>query len=210
MENRQRRASTRPSLLQSIRVLEDHMHRMPCFLVLAVASAVSSSRLLGQAKWTDAQKIANAVTAAPSFISEKATIEEWRDGKAVTLRASSSGWTCMPTDPAKEGNEPMCLDEEWTSFMHAHSTKATPHVKRVGVGYMIAPGGAPTSNTDPFAKQATPDNEWAYDPPHVMLLVTDPRELKGMPTKRQSGGPWVMWAGRPYAHVMVPLAPATK
>jgi hypothetical protein len=188
-------------------LLEDHMHCRLGVLVLVGASAAASNRALGQATWTEAQKIANAVTAAPSFISEKATIEEWQNGKAVTLRAGTNEWTCMPTNPAKEGNEPMCVDEEWKSFMRALSTRATPHIKRVGVGYMIAPGGAPVSNTDPFAKTATPDNEWAYDPPHVMLLVTDPHELEGIPTKRQSGGPWVMWAGTPYAHVMVPLAP---
>jgi hypothetical protein len=75
---------------------------------------------------------------------------------------------------------------------------------------MIAPGGAPGSNTDPFAKAATPTNEWGYDPPHVMLLVTDIHELEGIPTKRQSGSTWVMWAGTPYAHLMVPLASPTK
>lgn len=186
------------------------MHRMLSFLVLVVGSAAAANRALGQTQWTDAQKIANAVTAAPSFISEKATIVEMQDGKAVTLRAGTNGWTCTPTNPAQEGNEPICLDDEWTSFMHALRTKATPHVKRVGIGYMIAPGGAPVSNTDPFAKQATPANEWGYDPPHVMLLVTDPHELEGIPTKRQSGGPWVMWAGTPYAHIMVPLAPPQK
>jgi hypothetical protein len=186
------------------------MHRTLAFLVLALASAVSADRALGQAKWTDAQKIANAVTAAPPFISQKAAIMEWQNGKPVTLRAGTNGWTCVPTDPAKEGNEPMCLDDEWMSFMNALRTKTTPHARRVGVAYMTAPGGAPGSNTDPFAKEATPDNEWGYDPPNVMLLVTDPHELEGIPTKRQSGGPWVMWAGTPYAHIMVPLAPPKK
>ncbi len=186
------------------------MRRTLSFLGLVFVSAVSPHRVLGQANWTDAQKIANAVTAAPSFISQNATIMEWQNGKPVTLRAGTNGWTCTPTNPAREGNEPMCVDDEWMSFMNALKTKATPHLKRLGVGYMIAPGGAPGSNTDPFAKAATPDNEWSYDPPHVMVLVTDPHELEGMPTKRQSGGPWVMWAGTPYAHVMVPLAPPKK
>jgi len=184
------------------------MHRSLSLLVLVFVSVASANRMLGQASWTDAQKIANALTAAPVFISEHATIIDWQNGKAVTLRAGSNGWTCAPTNPAKEGNQPMCLDDEWMAFMTALNTKATPHVQRVGVAYLIAPGGAPGSNTDPFADQATPDNEWGYDPPNVMLLVTDPHELRGLPTKRQRGGPWVMWAGTPYAHVMVPLAPA--
>ncbi|HYK82160.1 MAG TPA: hypothetical protein VEU55_03370 [Gemmatimonadales bacterium] len=183
---------------------------MVSLLVLAFLSAVSADRVLGQAQWTDAQKIANAMTAAPSFISGNATIMEWQNGKAVTLRAGTNGWTCVPTNPAREGNEPMCLDDEWMSFMDALKAKAAPHVKRLGVGYMTAPGGAPGSNTDPFAQAATPDNEWGYDPPHVMLLAPDHHELQGIPTKRQSGGPWVMWAGTPYAHLMVPLVPPQK
>lgn len=186
------------------------MHRTLSFLVFVLVSAVSPHRVLGQAKWTDAQKIANAMTAAPSFISQDATIMEWQNGKWVTLRAGPNGWTCTPTNAAREGNEPMCVDSEWMSFMNALRSKATPQVKHVGVGYMIAPGGAAGSNTDPFAKEPTPDNEWGYDPPHVMVLVTDPHELEGMPTKRQNGGPWVMWAGTPYAHIMVPLAPPKK
>jgi hypothetical protein len=94
-------------------------------LVLVFVTAASAGRLPGQAKWTDAQKIANALTAAPSFISEKATIVEMQNGKAVTLRAGTNGWTCMPTNPANEGNEPMCVDEEWMAFMQALETK--PH-----------------------------------------------------------------------------------
>jgi hypothetical protein len=181
------------------------MHRWLSGFVLAFASAVSSEQVLAQAKWTDAQKIANAMTAAPSFISEKAAIVEMQNGKPVTLRAGSNGWTCMPTNPAKEGNEPICMDDEFMSFMHAVQTKAAPQVKRVALSYMIAPGAPPGSNTDPYAKKATPDNEWGYDGQHVMVVVTDPHALQGIPTKRQSGGPWVMWAGTPYAHLMVPF-----
>jgi hypothetical protein len=181
------------------------MHRTLSLFGLVFISALLADRVLGQTGWTNAQKIANAATAAPSSISEHATIMEWQNDKAVTLRAGTNGWTCMPTNPAKEGNQPMCVDEEWMSFLNAFKTKTAPHVKRLGVGYMTAPGGGSASNTDPFAKVATPDNEWGYDPPHVMLLVADPHELEGIPTKRQSGGPWVMWAGTAYAHIMVPV-----
>src|SRR5438876_12229277 len=54
-------------------------------------------------------------------------------------------------------------------------TQGTPQIAREGTGYMTAPGGSYGSNTDPFASKATPDNEWGYDCPHVMLLVPDPR-----------------------------------
>ncbi len=189
------------------------MRRALPLLMLALASAVSADRVIAQAKPTTAQKIANAMSAAPSSISEKATIMDWpatEGGNMVTLRAGTNGWTCLPDFPATEGDDPMCVDDQWMSFMNALMTKASPHVTRAGIGYMTAPGGGYGSNTDPFATKATPDNEWGYDPPHVMLLVTDSRQLEGMPTKRQSGGPWVMWTGTPYVHIMVPLTSPKK
>ncbi len=189
------------------------MRRVSLLLVLALAAAVSAGRVVAQAKPTNAQKIANAMSAAPSSLSEQATIMDWpatEGGSMVTLRAGTNGWTCLPDFPATQGDDPMCVDDQWMSFMNALMTKATPHITRVGVGYMAAPGGGYGSNADPFATKATPDNEWGYDPPHVMLLVPDSSGLTGMPTKRQSGGPWVMWTGTPYAHVMVPLTSSRR
>ena len=60
----------------------------------------------------------------------------------------------------------------------------------------------------------TADNDWGYDPPHVMIVEPSPDALKGLPTSRSSGA-WVMWAGTPYAHIMAPVgskppAPAKK
>jgi hypothetical protein len=104
----------------------------------------------------------------------------------------------------------MCVDDQWMSFMGAMMTKATPKVSHAGVAYMTAPGGAWGSNTDPYASKAAKDNEWGFDPPHLMLLVTDQASLEGMSASRQNGGPWVMWKGTPYAHIMVPLASPKK
>lgn len=36
-----------------------------------------------------------------------------------------------------------------------------------------------------------------------MIVVPNPDALKGLPTERTSGGPFVMFAGTPYAHMMV-------
>jgi hypothetical protein len=43
------------------------------------------------------------------------------------------------------------------------------------------------------------------DPPHIMVVVPDPKVLQGMPTKRSTTQPWVMFAGTPYAHIMIPV-----
>jgi hypothetical protein len=189
------------------------MQRVFTLLVLASVLPGLAEPAIAQAKRTEAQKIANAVRAAPASISAKATIMDWpaaEGGKMETLRAGTNGWTCLPDFPATRGDDPMCVDDQWMSFMNALSTKTTPQVVREGIGYMIAPGGSYGSNTDPFATKPTPENEWGYDPPHLMLLVRDPRALEGIPTKRESGVPWVMWTGTPYAHIMVPLPSPTR
>jgi len=94
--------------------------------------------------------------------------------------------------------------------MDAMMSKTNPTVTGTGIGYMIASGGSYGSNKDPFADKATADNDWGYDPPHIMLLFADPNSIKAIPTTRQSGGPWVMWSGTPYAHVMVPVTSPKK
>jgi len=71
---------------------------------------------------------------------------------------------------------------------------------------MLAPGGAWGSNSDPYGMKETADNHWGHHQPHLMILVPDPKALAGTPTDPASGGPYVMWAGTPYAHIMAPTA----
>lgn len=185
------------------------MRRVATLFTLAVMLATLAQPATAQTQqMTRDQKIANAMKAAPASISAQATIMDWpatEGGEMATLRAGTNGWTCLPDFPATQGDDPMCVDEVWMGFMGALMSKATPQVTRTGIGYMIAPGGGYGSNKDPYATAQTPDNEWGYDPPHVMVLVPDARALQGLPTTRQSGAPWVMWTGTPYAHIMVPM-----
>jgi hypothetical protein len=189
-------------------------------VVLAGGLMAVTTNAAGQAKKAGmgkAQKIKNALAAAPASISAKATVKDWpasETAEPATLREGSNGWVCYPDFPATKGNDPMCLDDSWQAWMEAYMAKKPVQISHAGIGYMTAPGGSWGSNTDPYANKKTPDNDWGYDPPHVMLLVPNPDALKGMPTDRQSGGPWVMWSGTPYAHIMAPissmkLAPST-
>jgi hypothetical protein len=157
---------------------------------------------------TTAQKIANAMSAGPSSISGKATILDWpaKEGdKPAVLRAGSNGWTCLPDMPDTEGNDPACLDEAWMQWVDAYLAKKTPALTRVGVSYMTAPGGSWGSNTDPYAMQKTMDNHWGHHQPHLMIVVPDVKSLEGMSIDPNNGGPYVMYAGTPYAHIMAPL-----
>jgi hypothetical protein len=37
-----------------------------------------------------------------------------------------------------------------------------------------------------------------------MMVISDQALLESLPTDPKNGGPWVMWKGTPYAHVMIP------
>jgi hypothetical protein len=161
---------------------------------------------------TPEAKIASAMSAAPPEIAANAMIMDWpaaEGGEMTELRAGGNGWTCMPDVPSTDGLDPMCLDAQFLGWAGAWQTKTQPTVTAVGLAYMLM-GDAGASNTDPFATGPTPDNGWIRTGPHVMMIVPDVAQLDGIPTDPATGGPYVMWKGTPYAHVMMPVASAKR
>jgi hypothetical protein len=75
--------------------------------------------------------------------------------------------------------------------------------------YMLE-GGTDASNTDPYAMKPTATNDWIKTGPHIMI-VGSKEILAGYPSgpTPDTSAPYVMWAGTPYAHLMVPVAMAT-
>ena len=156
---------------------------------------------------SDAATIAKAVSAAPPEIRQHATVMAVSpDGQMKQIRAGTNGWVCM-LNPV---GDPMCLDKEWQAWGEAWMHKQDPpQPKTVGVAYMLR-GDNGASNTDPYATKPTPDNQWVVTGPHIMLLPTDRSQLDVFPTDPHTGGPWVMWKGTKYAHIMVPVAAMPK
>ncbi|MGA7951904.1 MAG: hypothetical protein WCA07_00140 [Gloeobacterales cyanobacterium] len=168
------------------------------------ASAQTPSTMHSGAKMTDAQKIALAMSAGPAEIAKNATImdvTDMSDAKPKQLRAGTNGWVCYALI-----DQPMCLDKEWQKWLEAWMSKSELTIEGTGIGYMLR-GDKGASNTDPYATGPTATNQWVVAPPHVMVLYPDPKMLEAYPTDPKSGGPWVMWKGTPYAHVMVPVSP---
>jgi hypothetical protein len=155
----------------------------------------------GDSPPSDAALIANALSAAPASIAAGATVKG-HDGRV--LRQGTNDWVCLPDMPNLPNDSPMCLDAPWRALIDAWMNKRTPHVTQVGFGYMLQ-GDMPVSNTDPFATAPTPTNQWIqHGDPHVMVFIPDLQLLEGMSTDPTSGGPYVMWKGTPYAHIMLP------
>lgn len=153
---------------------------------------------------TDGEITTVALSAAPADVAAGAAIVEPNaDGTMRQIRAGTNGFACMAHP------EVMCLDKPWQEWADAWMKKTPPKVTAVGIGYMLQ-GDKGASNTDPFATAQTPDNQWIVSPPHIMVLTPDTKQLDSLPTDPNNGGPWVMWKGTPYAHIMVPTVPMKK
>ena len=150
--------------------------------------------------------IASAMSAAPNAIAKGAAIMTVAaDGKMTTLREGTNGWTCMPDSPATPGPDPMCMDANAANWAAAWIGHKTPPSGAPGLMYMLE-GGTDASNSDPYATAPTAGGDWVKTGPHLMI-VGSPEMLKGYPSggTPDTSAPYVMWAGTPYAHLMVPV-----
>ena len=189
-----------------------------CLLVAAALLAIAgcmkdpnaaTSKASNQAKAAtvdDSDPTASAQSAAPASISANASIVKVAaDGAMTELRKGTNGWTCMPDAPATPGPDPMCFDASAGKWVDAWLHHKPPPQGAVGLMYMLE-GGTDASNTDPYATKPTAENDWVKTGPHIMI-VGSKEILAGHPSggKPDTTVPYVMWAGTPYAHLMVPI-----
>ena len=154
----------------------------------------------------DAALIQSAMSAAPAAVAQDATIIAMNaDGTMRQLRGGHNGFTCIPDSPATPGPDPMCADANAMEWVDAWVHHRTPPAGKVGFMYMLA-GGTDASNTDPYATAPTSGNHWVQTGPHVMILNA-PSLLQSYPHNADpdTSKPYVMWAGTPYQHLMVPI-----
>lgn len=155
-----------------------------------------------------ATKISSALTAAPPAISDEATILDNAvddAGKYVVLREGSNGWSCFPDIPASPGNDPACYDATWMDWNYAYLAGEAPSPAVPGLAYMLQ-GGSDPSNTDPMATAPAAGEDWVASAPHVMILLPEKLDQAVFSTDHDSGQPYIMWAGTPYEHIMMPIA----
>jgi hypothetical protein len=156
---------------------------------------------------SDAQLVASAMQAAPPQVASAATIVVPQpDGTMRTVRQGSNQFTCMADNPTTPGPDPMCMDRSAMQWAGAWMGHKPPPAGNVGLMYMLA-GGTDASNTDPYATAPSSGNHWVETGPHVMVVGADAAFYDQYPKTAdpQTGAPYVMWAGTPYQHLMVPI-----
>ncbi len=146
-------------------------------------------------------KINRAMSAAPSSISQNATI---MDNDGTILKKGSNGWTCLPNVMPGD-KKPICNDKTWMEMMNALGSKSDFTPTRVGLSYMLKGDiGAGVSNSTPYHADHKNAKDYVETGPHLMIIV--PKALlEGVPTDPSVGGPYVMWGDTPYAHIMIPI-----
>lgn len=167
----------------------------------ALAASLIFSATAGLAGSVD-EKIARAMSAAPSDISAQATI---MDVDGTVLREGSNGWVCMPGVGLIPGDEhPMCNDAVWMKWIAAVVSGTEFSTDVIGVSYMLQ-GDAMVNNDNPMATDPNDGGVWVQDGPHLMMLFPNMDMLADLPRDPFAGGPYVMWGETPLAHVMVPI-----
>ena len=159
-------------------------------------------------------------TAAPEFIAEGAAVYDGPpDMGGKLLREGTNGWTCLPANPRGMSDPengwidpheamPACGDSEFFKWVTAYFAGGVPEetMEKDGYAWMLH-GDMGEDNTKPMVlnKEDAAEGHWIESGPHLMRMPKDPSSLDGMTTDFNSGEPYVMFAGTPYAHVMYPV-----
>ena len=153
----------------------------------------------------DAALIDNALSGAPPEIARSATVVVRRDGSMRTLREGTNGWTCFPDNPALPGNMPMCVDRETQEWLQAFRSLRPPTPNRpMGISYMMQGSWFPSAE-DPNVAPA-PGMQGISTGPMLMIVNATPAMLAGYPkSAANTSAPFVMYAGTPYEHLMIPV-----
>ena len=149
----------------------------------------------------------SALSAAPREIAAHATVlAPGPNGAMIVLQQGTNGFTCFPDDPSTPGPDPVCADPEAMKWNNSYTARnERPANTAPGIAYMLA-GGSDPSNTDPYAK-AGPSTKWVTTGPHWMLLWPIDSHTSGLSTTPKRTGTFIMWAGTPWAHLMINQVP---
>lgn len=174
---------------------------------MSAVLAVAFSGPTFAAEMSDAELVANAISAAPVAVGANATVVNFdAQMQMKTLKEGSNGFTCMPDNLASPTNDPICVDAGGMAWLTAYNEKKEPPAGVVGFGYMLQGESAP-DNKDPYATAPPAGHDWMVDGPHVMIFNVAADMLSGYPQVEHPDHtqPYVMWPNTPYAHLMIPV-----
>ena len=149
-------------------------------------------------------------SAAPAYIGDNATII---GASGKVLRKGTTGWRCEPFMPMPEGGfksahetAAACSDKNAVAWANAYKANKTPDLEADGWIWMLH-GDLGVDNFTPYTdgQKNAGHKHFIESGAHMMLMPKDPKSLEGQSTDYTNGGPYVMFKGTPYVHLMIPL-----
>jgi hypothetical protein len=170
---------------------------MKRLLLLALLALDISGRAVAQSPpphqhpAADEDKIADALRAAPPFITQGATISDWPmtpTGEYRVLRMGMTEWTCLPAAPLYPHDEPLCADAVFFKWLQQSlAGEQAPRVDKVGISYMYKgawvpdlSGNAPNSLDHTF-----------HVGPHIMIIMPSEEGLANFNRDGSNGAAYV-------------------
>ena len=155
---------------------------------MTAAAIASAQTATGRRNPTDAEKVADALSAGPTFITKAATILDWPSTPGVgyrVLRKGTSDWSCLPGVPGSPHDEPGCFDRVFLQWIKDGLTGRAAYLDRVGIAYMyqgawVPHQGAPTESPD----------KYFHVGPHIMVVSPNQEELLAF-TRDAASGPYI-------------------
>lgn len=177
------------------------MARALILLTLSLATPLFASEA------DNATLIEQAVLALPVEMRAGATVVRFQDGKQNILRAGDNGLFCHADDPDHPGIAIWCYPQSHDEYARRW--------------YEVAADGKTPDETNEIvtAEIEAGDIEWpdvavnynlrgpSIDTATLLTVVYMPYatgESVGITEERHFNGPWLMFPGTPFAHIMIP------
>jgi hypothetical protein len=183
-------------------------HSVLCGVLVGTLLVPSLGR--AQGGMSNAQFIKRAENGAPAAISAKAAIARIDPSKKTVteLRAGANGFTCSVIPDSMD--TPYCGDKHaWAWFAALLTGQPKPPNSEPGVSYMMQGGVHDETPVGDIVMEKGVNTKEVREPPHWMLMWPIDAAASGLPTRPNPSGVYVMFAGTPYAHLMVYQNPAT-
>ena len=172
---------------------------------LGLGAQAAKAQMTHPAGMSHAQVVAAAKAGAPASVSDNATIG-WLDstGRFNEMQRGTNNFTCLIARPDITGG-PICADQNamaWFGAMLSHQA-APPASATPGIAYM-ARGGIHFENPDgSIPPDSVAGSRRVTEGPHWMMLASFDPATTGLPDRHMTSGTYIMWAGTPWAHLMI-------
>jgi hypothetical protein len=172
-------------------------------LSLPLAALHAQSRPAGQSNATETEFTKAAEEGAPDWISAQAAVARMEPSGATTIvRPGTNGFTC--TLMADETHTPTCANAQGFKWLVAATArKPAPPAGAGGVVYMAKGSTHYETAEGEIVMAPSAKTKSVREPPHWMLLAPLDPAATGIPSRPNAGGAYIMFAGTPYAHLMV-------